>query len=120
MVSFTTGLTECVDRSEFSVFLILCIVCGGIVENLIVGVRINLTSVIIVVVVAGAIRVVLGLVFVSFELTTLASIVTGLSEVVANWFGLFWVLLCGLLRHIIYLQLIWIFQTFQFQLPLKT
>ena len=35
------------------------------------------------------------------------------------WFGLFGVLLCGLLRHSVYLQFLLGFQTIQFQLPFK-
>ena len=110
MVCFATGLTGWIHRSGFSVFLILCIVCVGIVGNLIVGVRIYLTTVIVVVVFAGTFRVVLGLVFLSFELTALVSTVTRLFAVVASWFGLFCVLLCALLPHGIYRQLIWSFQ----------
>ena len=75
MVTFTTGLTGWVDRSVFSVFLIFYIVCVGIVDDLFVGVRIYLTT-LIVVVVAGTNQVVLGLVFLSFVLVALVSIVT--------------------------------------------
>ena len=115
MVSFTTGLTKWVDRSGFSVFLIICFVCFGIVGNLIVGVRIYLTTAFVVDdIIAGSNGIVLGWVLLSSELTALVLIVTGLFAVIASWFGLFWVLLCGLLRHCIYLQLIWSFQAMQF------
>ena len=46
MLSFTLGLTRWVDRTRYSVLLFVCFVCVGIVGNLIVGVRIYLTTVI--------------------------------------------------------------------------
>ena len=52
MVSFTTGLTGWIDRPRSSVFLINCIVCGGIVGNFIVGVRVRLISIITVVIIS--------------------------------------------------------------------
>ena len=57
MVSFSTGLTGWLDRSRSFVFLNLCIACVGIVGNFIVGVRVGLTTVIVVVIVS-TIRVV--------------------------------------------------------------
>ena len=110
MVSFTIGLTGWVDRSRSSVFFTTFIVCVGIV-----GVRVCLTTIIVVVIVT-TIRVISGLVFFSCELTALVSIVTWLFAVVASWFGLFWVLLCGLMPHSCYMLFIWGFQTIQFQL----
>ena len=119
IVSYTTGgFTSWVYRSGFPVFLIVCFDCIGIVKDFIIGVRACLTT-LFVVVFAGKIRVALGLVFFSFELTALVSIVTRFFAVVASWFGSFWVLLCGLLRHCIYLQLFLSFQTIQLQLLLK-
>ena len=103
----------------FSVIPVICKNCIGFVENPIVGVRVFLTSVIVVVVIAGPTRVVLALVLLVFELTALVSIVTWLFAVVTSWFGFFWVLLCGLLRHSIYLQCIWGFQAIPFQIPFK-
>ena len=114
MVSFTTDLTGCVDRSWSSLFLNIYIVCVGILRNFEVGVRICLTTIVIVVI-TSTIRVNLSLVFFSFEVTALPSIVTWLFSVVASWFGFFWVLLCGLLRHSIYLHFSWCFQTIQFR-----
>ena len=84
MISFTTGLTRWVDTSKFSVFLIVCIDCVGVVGNLIVGVRVCLATVIAVVVIAGTICVVLGRVFLSFELTAMVSVVNWLFAVVAS------------------------------------
>ena len=72
-----------------------------------------------VVAIASTIRFVLGWVFLSFELTAQVSIVTWLFSVVASWFGVFCVMLSGLFRHGIYLQVIWRFRTIQFQLPFK-
>ena len=118
MVSFTRCLTGWVDRSRFSVFLIICIVCTAIVRSFIVGVWVCLTTIVIVVT-AGTIRIILALLFLAFELAALVSVVTWLFAVVASWFGFFWVLLCGLLRHSIYLHFIWGFQTIQFQLLFK-
>ena len=83
MVTFTTGLTGCVDRSRCSVFSIICIVCIGIVGNSIVRVRVfsnTKTKVVIV----STIRVSSGLFFLSFELMALASMVTWIIEVVAR------------------------------------
>ena len=112
-VSFTKCLTGLVDRSRFLVFLVYCNVCSGIVRLSIVGVRVCLTTIIIVVI-AGTIRYNLGWVFFSFELTALVSIVIWLSAKLASWLGFFWVLLSGLLRQSIYLQFILGFQTIQF------
>ena len=96
MVSFTTDLTGWVDRSWFPVFLVVSIDCVGIFRNFIVGVRVCLTPIIVV---AGTIPVVLGLVSLSFELTALVSIMTWPFAVVATWFRFFWVLVYVLLRH---------------------
>ena len=74
---------------------------------------------VIVVVFAGTVRVVLGLVFLFFEFTALVSVVTWPFAVVTIWFGFFWIFLCGLLRHSFFMQFIWRFQTIQFQLPSK-
>ena len=109
VVSFTTGLAGLVDRSGFSVFLIICIVCVGIAGIFIVGVGVGLTTIIVVIV--GTIRVISGLVSFSFELTALVLLMTWVFAVVTSWFRIFWSLLCGLSRHSIYLQLIWSFQT---------
>ena len=119
MVSFTTGVTRWVDRSQFSVFLNIWIVCVGFVGKVIVGVGIWLNTVIVVLVFAGTIFVVLGSVFLSFELTALVSRATWLFAVVASWFCFFWVLSCGLLRHSVYLEFIWRFQTIDFQILSK-
>ena len=117
MVSFTTGLTMSVDSSKFSVSLIFCVVRFGIVGTLIVLVGACLTTVINFVVIVGTICFLLVLVFLSFELTALVSIVTWFFAVVASWFDFSWVLLCGLLHHSNYLQLICSFQIIQFQFP---
>ena len=101
----------------FSVVLIICIVCVVIVGNLFVGVKFYLTTVNVVV--AGTTRVVLGGVFLPFELMTLFSIVAWLLQWWRVDLCFFWVLLCGLLRHSIYLQLIWSVQTIQFHLLFK-
>ena len=82
LVSLTTGFTGWVDRSRFSVISVIRIVWVDIVGNLIVGVRVYLTSVIVVVVIAGTIPVVFGLVFLSFGLTSLVSVV--------SWFFQWW------------------------------
>ena len=96
--SFTTGLIGWVDRSRSSLSSNVCVFSVGIVRNFIVGVDVCLTTIIFVVIVS-TIRFVLGLVFLSFELTALVSILAWLFAVVASWFGFFWVLLRGLLRH---------------------
>ena len=69
MVSFTTGLTSWLDRSRSSIISVICIVSVVIVRNLIVGVRVYLTTVVVVVPLAGTIRIGLGLVFLSIEMT---------------------------------------------------
>ena len=89
MVRFTLGLTGWVDRCSFSAIPVIRIVCVGIVRNPSAGVRVCLPTVIVFVAIAGTIRVVLGLVFFSFELTALVSVVTWLFAVVASWFGFF-------------------------------
>ena len=99
VVSFTTGLTGWVDKSRSSVFLMICIAYVGIVGNFIVRVTVGLTTTIHIVIIVGAIRVILGLVFFSFELTTLVSTVTWLFVAVTSWFGRIGVLLCSLWRH---------------------
>ena len=118
MLSFFTCLTGWVDKSKFSVFLIICNVGLVIVRILIVGIWVCVTTNNIIVL-FGTIRVVLGWVFLAVEMTALVSIVTWFLAVVASWFGFVWVLLCGLLRHTIYLQLMWSLQSIHFQLFLK-
>ena len=117
MVSFTAGLTRWVNRPMSSAFLIILIVC---ISNVVIffGVSVFLTT-IIVVVVFSTIGVISAWEFFPFHLTALVSIVIWLFAMVASWFGLLWVLLCGLLRHNFYLQFIWGFQNIQFQLPFK-
>ena len=61
--------------------------CFGIVGSFIVGVKVCLTTIIVVIV--GTIRVILGSVFFSFELTALVPIVAWLFARVASGFGLF-------------------------------
>ena len=119
MASFTTGLTGWLNKSRSSVFLIICTVCVGIVGNFNVGVRVCLTTTIIVVQIVGPIGVISGLVYFSFEWTALIPIVTWLLAMVASWFGLFGVLLCRLMRHSVYLQFIGGFQTIRFHFPSK-
>ena len=119
VVTFTTGLTGRVDWSTFSVFLIFCVVCVGFVGSFIVGVRVCLTTTVIVVIIAGTFRFNPGVVFFLFELTALVSIVTWFFAIVASWFGLSGVLLYRLLCSSVYLQFIGGFQIFQFQLPFK-
>ena len=70
------------------IFLNIYIVCNGVLRNFEVGVRICLTTIVIVVI-TSTIRVNLSLVFFSFEVTALPSIVTWLFSVVAGWFGFF-------------------------------
>ena len=111
VVSSTTGLTGWVDRSRSSVSPFVCIVRFVIAWNFIVGVGVCLGATIVVVVISGTIRVILDLVFFSFELTTLSLIVTWFFAMVASCFGLFRVLLWCLLRHSVYLHFIWSFQT---------
>ena len=65
-------------------------------------------------VVAGTFCVGLGVVFLSFELTTLISVVGWLFPVMTSWFVIRKIWFSGLLRHRIYLQLIRIFQTIEF------
>ena len=97
VVCSATCLTGRKDRSRFSVSLIICIVAFGIVCNfVIVGVRVCLGTSIVV---GGTICIISRLVFLSFELTALISIVTWLFAMVARWFGLSRVLLCVLLDH---------------------
>ena len=107
-------------------FLFICFVCVGIVEDLVVRVRVCLTTfiavvvvVVVVVVFAGTIQVVLGSVFVSFECTAMILIVTWFFAKVTSWFGFLWTLWRGLLRRSVHLQLLWSFQTIQFQLLFK-
>ena len=60
-----------IDRPRASDFLIISIVCVGIVGNFFVEVRVFLTTTIIIVVIVSTIRVISGLVFFSFELAAL-------------------------------------------------
>ena len=113
MISFTTVLARWVDESRSSVFLITCTDCVGFVRNFIVGFWVCLTT-IIYFVFAGTIHVVLVFACLPFVLTALVSIVTWLFQ---WWF--FWVLLCVLLRHSVYLQFIWGFRIIQFKLTFK-
>ena len=101
MVVSTTCLTGWEDRSRPSVSLIVYIVCFGI-EYSFVGVRVCLGTTIVI---AGAIRIISGLVLFSFELTALILIVTWFFTMVARWFGFVRVLLWGLLR-----QCLWAFR----------
>ena len=103
-------------RSRSSVSLIIYIVCFGIVCNFVVGARVRLGTTIVIV---GTIRIIPGLVSLSFELTALILILTWFFTMVARWFGLVGVLLWGLLRHSFYGHFVWSFQTIQFQLPFK-
>ena len=84
MVSFTTGFTRWVDRSRFSVFLVICIVCVGVVGIFNIEVRVSLTTA-IVVALAGTFCFVSVLVFLSFGLTALVWVVTWLFAVVTGW-----------------------------------
>ena len=118
MVRSPTGVTGWVNRSWFSVISVICIVCVGNVGYFFVGAKVCLTTV-FVVAIAGTIRLVFGLLFLSFEMTALALVVTWLFAVVTWWFGFFWILLCGLWCHSVYLQIIWSLQTIQFELPFK-
>ena len=62
VVSFTTGLTGCVDRSKSSLFLKVCVVGVGNVGSFVVGVRDCLTiTIIVVVVVVSTICVFFGI-----------------------------------------------------------
>ena len=109
VVISTTCLTGWKDRSRFSVSLFIYIVSFGIVCNfVVVGVRVCLGASIVVV---GTICVISCLVFLSFELTTLISIVTWLSTMVARWSGLVRTLLWSLLRHSVYGHFVWSFRT---------
>ena len=116
VVDSATCLTGWEDRSRSSVSLTIYSVCFGIVCNFVVGVRVCLGTTIVIV---GTIRIFSGLVFLSFELTTLILIVTWFLTMMARWFGLVRVLLWGLLRHSVYWHFVWSFQTIQFQLPFK-
>ena len=114
MVSLTTGLTGWIDMTRSFFFPIICAVCVGIIGNFFVGVRVRLTTINIFVVIVIAIRVISGLVLFLFELKALVLIVTWFFAIVVCWFGLFRVLLCGLLRYSLYLELIWGFKTIHF------
>ena len=92
-------LTGWKERSRFSVSLIICIVRLVCDWCFVVGVRVCLGTTIVVFVICSTICIVLDLVFLSFELTVLISIVTWLFAMVACWSGLFRVLLCVLLHH---------------------
>ena len=115
MVGNTTGLTRWLDSSWFSVISVFCFVFVDIVGSLVIGNRVCLTTV-VVIIVARTTCVVLGLIFVSFELLVLISVMTWLFALVTSQFGFFWILLCGLLPHSNHLQFIWSLQTNQFQL----
>ena len=119
VVSYTTGLTRWSDRSGASVSLIIYIVRVGIVWNFIVAFAVCLSTTIVFAIIFGTILVISDLVFFSFELKALIPIVTWLFEMVAGWFGLFRVLLWGLMYHSVDLHFIWGFQTIQFQLLFK-
>ena len=116
MVGSTTGLTGWEDRSRSSVSLIIFFVCFGIVCNSVIRVRVWLGTTIVIV---GTICIIWGLVFPPFGLTALILIVTRFFTMVACWFGLSSVSWWGWLRHSVYWQFIWSFETIQFQLLFK-
>ena len=99
VVCSATCLTGWKDRSRSSVSLIICIVRLVCDWCFMVGVRVCLGTAIAVFVICSTICVVLDLVFLSFELTALISILTWLFAMVACWFGFFRVLLFVLLHH---------------------
>ena len=92
VVSSTTGLTGWNDRSRSSVFSNICIVRVGVVGNSSVRVRVCLSTTIVIVGIVCTVPVISDLVFFSFELKPLISIVTWFFALVASWFGLFRVL----------------------------
>ena len=112
VVSSTTCLSGWEDRFWSSVSLIIYIVSFGIGCNFVViGVSVCMGASIVVI---GTICVISGLVFLSFELTTLVLIVTWFFTKVARWSGLVSVLLWGLLRHSVHGHFIRSFQTILF------
>ena len=81
-----------VDRSRFSVFLVTCFVCVRIVGIVFVGVRVCLTTVIVIVIIAGINCVVLDLVLLLFELMALLSVLAFCSGGNLTWVFLDFVL----------------------------
>ena len=88
--SYATGLAGWVDSSWFSVISVSCFVCLGFVGSLVTRVEVCLTTVVMIVF-ASTICVVLSLVFPSFGLKALGSVVMWLLAVVTSWLGFFWI-----------------------------
>ena len=107
MLGFSLGLTKSVASSWLSVSSVVCVVGFDIMGIPVVGVRLGLTLV-VVFVFADTIFVV------SFVMATSISVVTWLFALVTCRLGFFRVWFSGILPHIISLQFIWRFQTFQF------
>ena len=91
------------DSPWFSIISVVYVVCVGIVGNVVVGVRVCSTTV-VVLVIAGKISSSLGVAELSFELTTLISVMAWPFAVVTSWFGFRRIWFCGLLRHSSHLQ----------------
>ena len=113
MVSFTTGVTSYIGVGYLSIRL-LVLFALVLLEILLLEceLRVCLTTIFDVFLNAGILFVVLGMVFV---FTALVLVRTWLCAVVTSWFEFFWILL----RHSIYLQLIWSFQSIHFQFSFR-
>ena len=110
VVGFATGLTGWVHISWIPVFSIVCIVSIAVFGISVVRVRVCLTTVVNIVSACNFFVVD----FLSFELTALCTIVAWSFAVVTCRLGLFKVRFCGMLRHTVYLQVIWVFLTMPF------
>ena len=114
MISFTTDLTKWVDRSSFSFLSVIFFVCVGIV-----GLGSVWPPVMLWLFLPAKFVLFWDSSFCRSSWRHLVSVVTWIFAVVAIWLGFLCVLLCGFMRHSIYLLLIWSFQTIQFQLLFK-
>ena len=98
MVCFTTGLTW------FSVFSAVCFVFIGVLGSIVDGVRVRLTT-IVVIVVANTICIVWPW-SLSFELILPVSVVTWIFAMMTSWFGFSWNPCVACCVSVLYLQLI--------------
>ena len=110
MVGFAISLSGWVDVSWLSSISVVCVVGVSFIRILAVGVRVCLTTV-VVIFIARTNFVALRVVFFSFEMTAQISVVTWLFAMVTCRLGVFGVWFCEMMRHSICLLFIGGFKT---------
>ena len=112
MVCFSTGFTGQIDISGFAVNSIVCVLISSFAGVFVVKVKVSLTTAIIVFT-ASTNLVGFTLAFLAFELTGLIAEVIWFIAVKSRRLRFLGVWFSGLLRHSVYLQLIWSFRAVQ-------